>query len=126
MVAFLSAPWAARAAALAPESGDAPDGRVQLVVTGAAGGEAAVSFVVAGGRLTEAGVGRLADAEVTFTTTAAEARALATGELDPSVAVMQGRLKVAGDYGLCLRLLPRTRHPAWRAWRAALGAETEF
>jgi putative sterol carrier protein len=42
---------------------------------------------------------------VTLTASYADASAMAAGELDPSVAFMQGRLKTAGDPGLVLDLL---------------------
>lgn len=123
---FLGEDWAAAAGALAPEGLPPCEARVQLVVTGGPARETAVWFVVRGGRLAEAGTGRLEDAEVVFTAAADDARALAQGQLDPSVAMMQGRLKVAGDFGRCLELLPRTRRAEWRSWRDALAARTAF
>ena len=43
--------------------------------------------------------------DVTLTVPFAEAVAMAAGELDPSVAFMQGRMKTAGDPGLVLDVL---------------------
>jgi putative sterol carrier protein len=75
---------------------------------------------VATGRAAEADSG----ADLTITTTHADARRLAAGELDASVAVMQGRAKVAGDVGKLLALLPLTRTPQYRAALAALHERT--
>ena len=48
------------------------------------------------------------------------------GELDPSVAFMQGRSKAAGDTGLLLQLLPVMRTDAYRTFREKLTAVTDF
>ncbi len=55
--------------------------------------------------------GRIADPEVTLTVGWDDARALATGELDPCVAFMQGRMKVAGAMAVLLDLLAAGRDP---------------
>lgn len=88
-------------------------GRVLLSVTGSPAGEQRLL-----GRF-EGGSG-VADTEVvpagspapafelSVTMPAAEAAAIASGELDPSVAFMRGQLKTAGDPGLALDLLAAT------------------
>lgn len=45
-------------------------------------------------------------ADVTFTVTPADATAVAAGDLDLSVGFMRGQVKVAGDPGALLRVLP--------------------
>lgn len=47
-------------------------------------------------------------ADVTFTATPADAQALHDGTLDLSVAFMRGQVKMAGDFGALLHLLPLT------------------
>lgn len=45
-------------------------------------------------------------ADVTFTVTPPDAAAVAAGDLDLSVGFMRGQVKVAGDPGALLRVLP--------------------
>ncbi|HUI50032.1 MAG TPA: SCP2 sterol-binding domain-containing protein [Acidimicrobiia bacterium] len=47
-------------------------------------------------------------ADVTFTASPADAQALHDGTLDLSVGFMRGQVKMAGDFGALLRLLPLT------------------
>lgn len=47
-------------------------------------------------------------ADVTFTATPADAQSLHDGTLELSVAFMRGQVKMAGDFGAVLQLLPRT------------------
>jgi hypothetical protein len=83
-----------------------------------------VEFVVAAGKKEQArGWARIDDAgavaergdgpapepaDVTFTCTPADAQALHDGTLDLSVGFMRGQVKMAGDFGALLQLLPRT------------------
>ena len=46
------------------------------------------------------------DASVVFTLPPADAEALKAGTIDLSVAFMRGTTKMAGDYGVLLRVLP--------------------
>jgi putative sterol carrier protein len=47
-------------------------------------------------------------ADVTFTATPADAQALHDGTLELSVGFMRGQVKMAGDFGALLHLLPLT------------------
>jgi hypothetical protein len=55
---------------------------------------------------------------VTFTATPADAQALHDGTLDLSVGFMRGQVKMAGDFGALLQLLPLT-HGATPSVRVA-------
>ena len=59
-------------------------------------------------------------ADVTFTATPADAQALHEGALDLSVGFMRGQVKMAGDFGMLLQLLPLTAGPAPTIATAAL------
>lgn len=48
------------------------------------------------------------------------------GELDPNVAFMQGRMKVAGSMGVMMALLPVTNTPEYQALRQEIAAVTDF
>ncbi len=80
-------------------------GTVQVDVTGAPDGDLSMRAVFDGGRVADAGPGAADGPDATLTLTWKDALAVLTGDLDPSVAFMQGRMKVAGDMGLVLDLL---------------------
>jgi putative sterol carrier protein len=70
---------------------------------------------VDGDRVAERGEGAPADpADVTFTATPADAQGLHDGTLDLSVGFMRGQVKMAGDFGAVLKLLPLTSGPGAR------------
>jgi hypothetical protein len=82
-------------------------GTVQIVVTGTDLPHDGKWYVrLDDGVVAEAGSGSSSgNSDVTLTVPLAEAVAMAAGELDPSVAFMQGRMKTAGDPGLVLDVL---------------------
>jgi hypothetical protein len=129
-VAFLGAEWLALARELfgnvAPRPG--ATARVQRVVTGAPGGDVVFKLAFEDGRLVDAtladGSDPDPDAELTVTTTYHDTLAVAAGDLDLGIAVMQGRAKVAGSMGALLAILPVTRSQDFRAARAALHERT--
>jgi len=129
-VAFLGAEWLTLARELfgnlAPRPGATT--RVQRVVTGAPDGDVVFTLAFEDGRLVDAALADGdqpdPDAELTITTTYADTLGLASGDIDLSVAVMQGRAKVAGSTRALLALLPVTRSREFRAARAALHERT--
>jgi len=129
-VGFLGAEWLALARELfgnvAPFAG--ATARIQQVVTGAPGGDVVLTLTFEDGRLVDAaradGHDPDPNAELTITTTYADTLLLASGDLDLSVAVMQGRAKVAGSMGALLAILPVARSREFRAARAALHERT--
>jgi hypothetical protein len=82
-----------------------PTATVQVVVTGAPDGDAKFHARLDDGVVAQAALGTQPAPDVTLTASYPDAGAMAAGELDPSVAFMQGRLKTAGDPGLVLDLL---------------------
>ena len=91
------------------------NGRLQIVVTGASDGEVAFVQAIEHGRITSCALGRDDAADATLTIPLAEARAIAAGELDTNVAFMRGRVKVVGDMGSLMAVLPLTSSDAYRA-----------
>ncbi len=63
------------------------------------------------------------EADLTLTLSPDDARAVKDGQLDPSVAFMQGRLKTSGDNALLLRVLEWT---ATAAFASALSSWAEL
>ena len=102
------------------------EGTVVVEVTGAEAGDVAGHATFAGGRLVRSGSGTVPDADLTLTLTDADARAVVAGELDPSVAFMQGRMKVAGAMAPLLDLLALAGTDAARDRLARVAERTEF
>jgi hypothetical protein len=129
-VAFLGAEWLALARELFGDVAPRPGAtaRVQRVVTGAPGGDVVFTLAFEDGRLVDAALADGdepdPDAELTITTTYPDTLGLASGDIDLSVAVMQGRAKVAGSMRALLAILPVTRSRDFRAARATLHERT--
>jgi putative sterol carrier protein len=100
---FLSEAWVTGLVGSGAAPG--PTATVQVVVTGASDGDAKFHARLDDGVVAEGALGTWPAPDVTLTVSYADASAMAAGELDPSVAFMQGRLKTAGDPGLVLDLL---------------------
>jgi putative sterol carrier protein len=128
MLAHLSQAWLDRYRQLAAELPARPgaSGRLQHVVAKTPDGD--VTYVVAfeDGQLAAASLGADESAEVTLTETYADAQAMARGDLDLHVGFMQGRVKLAGDMGVFLELVPVLQSPEHRAALSALAAETDL
>jgi hypothetical protein len=121
MVAFLSDDWfaAVRADGVALD-----DVTVEATVTGAAGSDVKWHVQVRAGTVAAA-AGDAPDAEVALTLGYDDAVAVLRGDLAPSVAFMQGRMKTAGDPGPLLDVLRATASPRFASAREALAASTE-
>lgn len=128
MVAFLSQEWLDRQRELTASLPERPgaSARVQVVVSGGPDGEVAYLQVIEDGRLVEGSLSRDAGADVTLNQTHADAVAIATGELDPSAAFMQGRVKVVGSMGALMAVLPVLQSHEYEAAMADLAAETKL
>jgi hypothetical protein len=100
---FLTEAWVAGFVGRGPPPG--PTGTLQVVVTGAPDGDGKFHARVDDGVVAEAALGSRPAPDVTLTASYPDVSAMAAGDLDPSVAFMQGRLKTAGDPGLVLDLL---------------------
>jgi hypothetical protein len=116
---WLSEEWlqhvAAEAGARPPIPG--ANGTVSLAITGKRGGEVSYHWSYRDGIPGEGGVGGVADADLVLTIARGDAEAVASGEVEPSVAYMRGRLKATGSGGLLLGLLASTATDSYRGWR---------
>lgn len=129
MVQHLTEEWVAlhaTAAAGLPERPGAT-ARLQLVVTGKGYGEVAWTLSFVDGRLVDTSFGRDDDAaDCTFLITPSDAAPLARGELDLHVGFMQGRIKMTGDMGRFMAVLPCTQSEDFRQALAQVAEATEF
>jgi putative sterol carrier protein len=71
-------------------------------------------------------MGEADDAEFTLTLGYDDAKKIQKGELDANAAFMQGRLKVTGNMGKLMALMPLTQSPEYKKIQADLTEQTEF
>ena len=123
---WLSDAWVATGAAEAAELTGPPSlsGSVLVEVTDGPDGDVTLHADFAEGRLVGSGAGAPASADLTLTLTDSDARAVLSGALDPSVAFMQGRMKVSGDMGPLLDLLALAGTEQARALRDRIAERT--
>jgi len=125
---WLSTEWFDRVLALAPGLAERPglSARIQEQITGGPDGDVSCYWVLEDGRPTSAAVGTVVPADLTLTLAWADAAALQAGSLDPSVAFMQGRMKVAGSMAVTLALLPAARSPEGQDLSRRIGEFTDW
>lgn len=128
MTRWLTQEWLDESLDLARDQPERPGSnvRLQYVVTDGPEGDVWYYWIVVDGRISESRLGELADAEVTLSQTYDDAMAVQRGELDATAAFMQGRIKVDGDVGKLMALLPITTSPEFKTFNDAVLAITEF
>jgi hypothetical protein len=92
------------------------NGTVSLAITTGRRDEVSYHWSYRDGVPGEGGVGAIADADLMLTIARDDAQAVASGEVEPSVAYMRGRLKASGDGALLLGLLASTATESYRDW----------
>jgi putative sterol carrier protein len=124
---WLSAEWFSQVRALTVGQPDRPGltARIQYEITGGPDGDAAYYWVLDDGKLLDSAAGTIESPDVTVTMVWDDAVAVHKGELDPNVAFMQGRMKVAGSMGVMMALLPATNTPEYQDLRRRIAAITE-
>jgi putative sterol carrier protein len=125
---WLSTEWIDRALSLASGLPERPglSARIQQQITGGPEGDVSCSWVLEDGRPTSAALGTVGPVDLTVTMTWADAAAIQAGSLDPSVAFMQGRMKVAGSMEVALALLPAARSPEGQDLCRRIGEFTDL
>lgn len=129
MPKFLTQEWHDESRRMAEGQPERPgaSARMQYVVTGAPDGEdVRYYWVLENGKLLESALGELEDSEITLTQSWADAVAVQKGELDPSAAFMQGRIKVTGNMAKLMSLLPITGSPEYKALQEEIRQITEY
>ena len=128
MPKFLTQEWHDEFRRLAEGQPERPGASVRMQYVVGAGTDEEVHYywVLENGKLLESGVGDLEDAEITLTMTMADAVAVQKGELDPSAAFMQGRIKVAGNMAKLMSLLPITSSPEYKELQEQIRQVTDY
>lgn len=128
MAKYLTQEWLDESRELAkdqPERAGA-SAKMQYVVTGSPDGDIKYYWVLENGKLLESQLGEVADADFTMTSTYEDSVAIAKGTLDANAAFMQGKMKVAGNTGKLMALLPLTMSPEYKALQERIREITEY
>jgi putative sterol carrier protein len=128
MAKYLSQEWLDLQKDLAQDFPERPGAtaRMQYKVTGGPDGDVSYYTVIENGKITENQLGDDAQAEFTMTQTYADAVAMAKGELDANAAFMQGRVKVTGNMGKLMSLMPLTQSAEYKDISSKVAEQTEF
>jgi putative sterol carrier protein len=129
MAKYLTQEWLDLNRELAQEFPEKPGAtaRMQNVVTGGPDGDVSYYQVIENGKMVEANLGEDPEgAEFTITSTYDDSVKIAKGELDANAAFMQGRMKVTGNMGKLMALMPLTQSPEYKAIAEKTQAQTEF
>jgi hypothetical protein len=127
MPALLSEEWLRaqqQATATLPERPGC-SARIQYEVAGPPLGTVVFHVVLEDGRIAGTGLGPDDDADFTVVAPLAEFREVVAGALPLDVGYMQGRVKVRGNIGRMLSVLPVTTSPEWRDAMDDVAAQTE-
>jgi putative sterol carrier protein len=99
---------------------------MQYVITGTPDGDVMYVQKIDNGKMSESQLGDSEDAEFTLTMSYEDAKKIQRSELDANAAFMQGRLKVTGNLGKLMALMPLTQSAEYKAIQAKLTEQTEF
>ena len=128
MAQYLSQEWLDLQKELGQQFPDRPGAtaRMQYVVTGAPAGDVKYFTVIENGKMLENTLGEDADAEFSLTSTYDDSVKVLKGDLDANAAFMQGRMKVTGNMGKLMSLMPLTQSPEYKAIQEQVADQTEY
>ncbi len=128
MALYLSDDWHAMVREVADQLPvrDGVSIRIAFVVSGGPNGDCKYYQVIEDGRLVGQANGTIPDPDITMTVSWADGVAMHTGELDPNVAMMQGRAKIAGNMGKVIAVLPLSTSADYRTVQEKVRSHTEF
>lgn len=128
MAKYLSQEWLDLQRQLAQDFPERPGAtaRMQYVVTGAPEGDVRYYTVIENGLMQENTLGTDDTAEFTLSTTYDDSVKILNGDLDANAAFMQGRMKVTGNMGKLMSLMPLTQSAEYKAIQAQVSDQTEL
>jgi len=128
MAKYLTQEWLDIGKDLSQEFPERPGAtaRMQFVTTGAPEGDVAYYQVLENGKILESVLGEDPNADFTITSTYDDSVKIAKQELDANAAFMQGRMKVTGNMGKLMSLMPLTQSPEYKALQTEIQGITEY
>ena len=128
MAKYLSQEWLDEGRKLAQEFPERPGAtaRMQFAVTGAPDGDIKYYQVLDNGKILESTLGEDANADFTMTSSYDDSVKIQKGELDPNAAFMQGRMKVTGNMGKLMSLMPLTQSAEYKGIQQKINEITEY
>ena len=128
MVKYLSDEWHVIAKDLAQTFPERPGASVRMayVVAGSPEGDRRYFQVIENGKVIEQANGECEAPDFTMSISWDDSVKVQQGELDATAAVMQGRLKVTGNMGKLMALIPLTASPEYKVIQEQIRAVTEF
>ena len=100
--------------------------RVQYVATEGPDGDIFYYWIVEDGHILEAKLGELSEPDFTLAMSYADLVAVEKRELDAQTAFMGGKMKVTGNMGKLISMLPLTNADEWKALQEEMRALTTF
>ena len=128
MTKYLTQEWLDESAKMAESQPERPgaSAKMQYVITGGPEGDIKYYWILENGKILESKLGELPDADFTMTLTYDDSMKVQKGELDPNAAFMQGRMKVTGNMGKLMSLMPLTQSPEYAAIQEKIRGITEY
>jgi putative sterol carrier protein len=125
---YLSQEFLDEAARISQGFADRPNAnaRIQYLVSGGPEGDISYYWVVVGGKLQEARLGELPDADFSLRMSYDTSVKIQQGGLNPNVAFMTGKMKASGNVGKLLSLMPLTQSDDFKSLQEQLRANSEF
>ena len=128
MAKYLSQEWLDLQRELGADFPERPgaSAHMQYVITGAPEGDVKYYAVIDNGHMIENTLGEDPAAEFTLSITYDDSVKIAKGELDANAAFMQGKVKVTGNMGKLMTLMPLTQSPEYKAIQTKVAEATEY
>jgi putative sterol carrier protein len=128
MAKYLSQEWHDAAKELAQTFPEKPGAtaRMAVRVTGGPEGDIAYYQVIENGRVLDQQLGELPDADFTMLSSWDDSVKIQKGELDANAAFMQGKMKVTGNVGKLMSLMPLTMSAEYKAIQSQIREITDY
>ena len=128
MSKYLTQEWLDETAKMGDSQPERPgaSARMQYAITGGPEGDIKYYWRLENGKLLESKLGEIPDADFTLTLTYDDSVSVQKGDLDANAAFMQGRMKVTGNMGKLMQLMPLTNSPEYKALQEEIRGITDY